>query len=204
MPQELLPVVQAIDARAWYPLVAGLLTLAIHAYKKFQPLVWNKIPSRWQWAPAMLVAGATGFVDAELTGKTLTMALVMTLYSFFSIGAPAVGMAHTVKRIAASKNPRPPPSMKPTVVALILLVPGCGLFHPSPRSVSDVAHDLCESVLVGRAEVLGQAKRAGLSPAEVAQALCAVNSIVRPFLLSAGDAGDAAVGNAQQAGLLRR
>lgn len=187
---------KAVSERAWYPLAACVLTLVITLWRKAQPLVWERIPDRWQWVPATVLAGAGAFVDAEVSGKALVTALCLTFYSLFAGAMTAIGIAHTAKRIGAK------PPTGPTIVAIVLFcASGCSSL-PRPRAVSDVAHDLCESVLVGRAEVVQKAKQQGLSPLEVARALCLTNEVVRPFLSSADSAGDEAIGSAQNAGLL--
>lgn len=196
---ELTAIEAAINARAWYPLAAAILAFCIGLYRKLQPVVWDRIPTKWQWLPVALLSSATGFVDVEMHGQTLLHAVLGAVNGFLLIGLPAIGMAHTFKRVVASTKPVVPPA----VVALVLfLMPGCSVFK-SPRSVSDAAHNLCELVLAERPEVIAQAKQKGISAEEVAKALCQINDIVRPFLAGASDAGDAAVGKAKAAGLLR-
>lgn len=198
--QDLALVEKAFSERAWYPLAAALLTLVISLWRLWQPAVWDRIPEKWQWLPAVLVSTSGAFVDAETHGKTLLMALAMSGYALFSCAMTSIGILHTAKRMKAFVQK--PPSA-PTVISLVLCAPllGCSSL-PKPRSVSDVAHELCESVLIGRPEVVADAKRQGLNPLDVARALCITNDVVRPFLANAEDAGDEAVGSAQRAGLL--
>lgn len=104
MPSELSPVVIALEHKAWYPLAAALLTLLINLWKRLQPLVWDQIPTRWQWVPAVLVSGAGGFVHATLTDASLTTALAVAFYAMVSGGITAIGVAHTYKRISGNAD----------------------------------------------------------------------------------------------------
>ena len=89
------------------------------------------------------------------------------------------------------------------VVFGLLASTGCASLKSTTRDISDVAHDMCEVVLMRRPEVLAQAKQQKLSPADVAKALCAVNDVVRPFLQGAHRAGAHAVVAAHRLGKLR-
>lgn len=101
---ELDPVLKALESRAWYPFAAALLTLVIALWRNVQPAVWDLIPRRWQWVPVTLLGAAAGFVDAEVHGASLMMALVMALYASVSGGMTAIGFVHTYKRV---KGPDP-------------------------------------------------------------------------------------------------
>lgn len=107
MPIELSPVVVAIEHRAWYSLAAAVLTLAIALWRRYQPLVWDRIPRRWQWLPAVLVPAAGAFVHAEMTGLSIGVALAVTLYAMISGGMTAIGLAHTAKRIIGPSEEAP-------------------------------------------------------------------------------------------------
>jgi hypothetical protein len=200
MPPELDPIVQALQARAWYPFAAAALTVLVALWRRFQPLVWEKIPQRWQWVPVVFVAASGGFVHAEIAGSSLTVALTSAVYALFSGAMTSIGIAHTYKRVAGMKDVA---KSAPVAIVLFLLLGGCASFKSTVRDVSDVARDMCEVVLAGRPEVVAQAKQQGLSPLEVAKALCAINTVVNPFLQGARDAGEDAVGEAHRAGLLR-
>lgn len=89
------------------------------------------------------------------------------------------------------------------IVVTLLGLTSCASLKTATRDVSDVAHDMCEVVMARRPEVLAQAKREKLSPAEVAAALCAANEILNPFLRGANAAGARAVGAAHKLGKLR-
>lgn len=93
--------------------------------------------------------------------------------------------------------------MSKVLIVTLLGLTGCASLKTTTRDVSDVAHDMCEVVMARRPEVLAQAKREKLSPAEVAAALCAINDIVNPFLQGAQHAGARAVGAAHKLGKLR-
>lgn len=83
---------------------------------------------------------------------------------------------------------------------LALALSGCGQLRA--RTVSDVAHDACELFMVERAEVRMKAQRQGVSPLDVARALCAANEVVRPFLMAGREAAPEAVMAAQRMGAL--
>jgi hypothetical protein len=74
----------------------------------------------------------------------------------------------------------------------ILLLLSCA-GAPSPRTVSDVAKDLCVVTMGQRADVKAQAAHERVSPESIAKALCALNEIANPFLEAARRAGDEAV-----------
>jgi len=197
-------VLHAIQARAWYPLAAALLTVLIGLWRKLQPNVWSRIPTRWQWLPAVLVAGGGGFIDAASHGATWVFAVVTAVYAMLSGGVTAIGLAHTAKRVSGSVNTAGSVGTVALVLIAALGLGGCAAFRTTVRDVSYVAHDLCESVLAQRAEVRAQAERQGISPLDVARALCAINDVVRPFVAGAEHAGDQAVGAAHRMGALRR
>lgn len=91
--------IQAVQTRAWYAVAALALTLLIALWRMWQPKVWDKIPERLQWLPAVLLAAAGAFVAAWETGATWLEALVVAIYSALTTGTSAIGWAHTGKRL---------------------------------------------------------------------------------------------------------
>ncbi len=103
MPPELLqllePARQAIAARAWYPFASIILTLLISLYKRIRPEVWNRLPQRWQWAPAAGIAGAGAFVDGAAHALGPLSAAAVGVYALVAGALPAIGAHHTGKRM---------------------------------------------------------------------------------------------------------
>ena len=87
-----------IESRAWYPLVAILLTYALRLWSRFGPSVAS-LPSRWQWLPPVAVAAVGGFVDAQANGEAWLSALGLAVYAGLSVGLSAIGWHHTEKRL---------------------------------------------------------------------------------------------------------
>jgi hypothetical protein len=102
--------VQAIQDRAWYSVVAFAVVLAIAACKRLGPGAWEWVPARWQWAPAVVLAGATAFVGAWQTGATWQEALSVAVYVAITGGGAAIGMHHSGKRVVAPRTPPVAPS----------------------------------------------------------------------------------------------
>lgn len=98
--------------------------------------------------------------------------------------------------------------MKQLVLRVFLIAfvfcTSCAAFKSVVRPISDIAREMCEATLVSRSEVKAQAAREGLTPIEVAQALCALNDVIQPFLVRANEAGDQAVRAATRSGALRQ
>ena len=77
--------IQAIQTHAWYSVAALALTLAILVWKQVQPQVWAKIPEKWQWVPAVVLAAVTAFVAAWQTGATVVQAVAVALLTLVNI-----------------------------------------------------------------------------------------------------------------------
>lgn len=95
---EIQNIVTAIESRAWYPLAALLVTIALRLLRQVSPEQWSRLPQRWQWAPAVLVSLLAAFVDAAASGATWQVALGMVAYSALA-ALTAIGAHHTVKRL---------------------------------------------------------------------------------------------------------
>lgn len=91
-------IVSLIESRAWYPLVAALLTLALRAWTRYGPAL--VIPREWQWVPPVAAAAAGGFIDAAASGAGLHAALTLAAYAGATVGLGAIGLHHTAKRLA--------------------------------------------------------------------------------------------------------
>jgi hypothetical protein len=97
-PSEVENLISLVQARAWYPFAAMLLTFLITSWRAIQPKVWERIPRRWQWLPVAMFAGAGAFVDAFSTGKSWQVALAFATYALYSAALPAIGFHHVAKR----------------------------------------------------------------------------------------------------------
>jgi len=86
----------AWESRAWYPLAGIIVTFILAAWKKLSPLMFAKIPPRYQWIPAVAVATLGAFLAAYQTGD----AWFVAVFNGISAGLAAIGAHHTAKRIA--------------------------------------------------------------------------------------------------------
>lgn len=99
--------VNAIQERAWYSVVALAIVLLIAVWKRVGPSVWDRIPRRWQWAPAVVLAGAAAFVGAWQTGAGWQEAASVAIYVAITGGGAAVGIHHSGKRLAGGEEEPP-------------------------------------------------------------------------------------------------
>lgn len=97
--QELLA---AIQARAWYPVLAIALFLLLDLWKRIFPVWGPRIPEGWRFLPAVIVAAAGGFVDAYVSGARWQLACVMALYGVLAIAGTAMGIQGAVKESVLS------------------------------------------------------------------------------------------------------
>lgn len=98
--------IQAIEGKQWY-LTAGLaITVLIWFGRKLAPVVWDWIPTRFQWAPAVALAAGMAFVDGWQDGLPWAQAVFLAVYAAVSAGGIAIGGWHTVKRLAGGA-PKP-------------------------------------------------------------------------------------------------
>lgn len=100
MPQsDITAIVAAVEARAWYPAIAGAITLLLVLLRRVAPETWARLPRRWQWVPAVVLAALAAFADAATSGVTWRVALALTAYSVLSAGMTAIGLHHAAKRV---------------------------------------------------------------------------------------------------------
>lgn len=112
---DLTSTLQALQAHAWYPAAAGIVTLLLALFRRVAPGTWERLPRRWQWVPAVTLAALGAFVDAFSTGVSWRVALVLTAYGAVTAGLAAVGLLHTAKRITDRPTPPPADSIPVTV-----------------------------------------------------------------------------------------
>lgn len=85
-----------MEAQNWYAVTAIVIGAIVYSWKKFRPVYWKKIPSRWRFLVPLLMAGATGFVAAFNEGKELSVALFEAIVAVFYAGLPAAGGHHVL------------------------------------------------------------------------------------------------------------
>ena len=102
----------AIEAQNWYAVAAIIIGALVFAWKRFEPVVWEKIPGNWRFLVPLLMAAATGFVAAFNEGEELSVALLKSVVAAFYAGLPAAGGHHVLKDLPISygkgRHPRPP------------------------------------------------------------------------------------------------
>lgn len=102
---ELQPILEAIETRAgWYPILGAVVTVVVMALKRVSPDLWAKLPQKWQWTPAVLIALCGGFADSYAADSVWWVALLMAVYAAATAGMAAVGIHHTAKRVASVQS----------------------------------------------------------------------------------------------------
>lgn len=199
--------IDAIQARAYYPLFAFALTILIAIFARWQPRLFEPqgdkppiIPERIQWLPALLLAGATAFVGAWSSGLSWHMAVGVALYTM-AVGGPATVGVHRMAKEARGRKGEPasgrPPNVGGIAAGVVLFVavaigsgaPGCSSAKPILRTVHDVARSLC---------AIHYAELHGFSVEDAAKAFCSTEEALRPWIDEALRAQRAAAAKATQ------
>lgn len=102
MENEILSIVQAAQARAWYPLAGVLVTLQLRVWARLSPTLSERVPRRWQWVPPVAVSALAAFVEQQASGAVWYVALAMAAYAAVGSGGVAIGAHHAAKRIGGS------------------------------------------------------------------------------------------------------
>lgn len=101
----------AIEAQNWYAVAAIVIGGLIFAWKRFAPVLWEKIPGHWRFLVPLAMAAATGFVAAFYEGKELPVALLKSVVAAFYAGLPAAGGHHALKDMpipyGKGRHPKP-------------------------------------------------------------------------------------------------
>ena len=136
MPTDITTIVQSIQAHAWYPAAAGVITLLLALFRRVAPATWDRLPRRWQWVPAVLVATLGAFVDGYAQGAPWGVALALAGYAAVTAGLAAVGLVHVTKRVtgsgtdgstpadSAAPPTAPPSTLRSGAVGLVFLAIG--------------------------------------------------------------------------------
>lgn len=102
MPTDITAIVQSIQAHAWYPAAAGVITLLLALFRRVAPATWDRLPRRWQWVPAVVLATLGAFADGYAQGVPWSVALALAAYAALTAGAAAIGLVHVTKRVTSS------------------------------------------------------------------------------------------------------
>lgn len=167
MPEQLL---QAIQARQWYPVAAIVLWYAIALWKKHgQSRLGPKIPEGWKWIVPVLLAAAIGFTDGFFAGLQWQAAAWRAGYAILALALPAMGWQGALK-----ESPIGGPPGKFSLLVLLAIglggAPACADAKVIARGANDVARDLC---------ALHYAEKESLSLDDAARTFC---RDLRPWL----------------------
>ncbi len=100
MEQEAIaPLIQAVRDHAWYAVFGYAITLLIAVWRVWKPVLWERIPYRLQWLPALVLTGLTAFLTAWQTGLEPVHAVAVAAWAVAVGGPAAIGGAHTGKRL---------------------------------------------------------------------------------------------------------
>ena len=136
MPTDITTIVQSIQAHAWYPAAAGVITLLLALFRRVAPTTWDRLPRRWQWVPAVALATLGAFVDGYAQGVSWRVALALAAYAALTAGAAAIGLVHVTKRVtgsgadggtptdSAAPPADPPSTLRSGAVGLVFLALG--------------------------------------------------------------------------------
>lgn len=128
----------AVQARSWYPVAGVVLWFLLKLWKdhlggKLLP----RVPEGWRWAPPLLIAAATGFVDGYLSGLPLRDAGLRALFALFAIALPAMGVQSAVKE---SPLGGPPGTLVAMLACVLPQLSGCS---PTPAQAAEVQREAC-------------------------------------------------------------
>jgi len=183
---EIVAITQSIQAHAWYPAAAGVITLLLALFRRVAPATWDRLPRRWQWVPAVVLAMLGAFVDGYAQGVSWRVALALAGYAALTAGMAAIGLVHAGKRVGESGSATPtatapvvetpPATMRSLTLLLALLaLTGCATTFEESRlagapraaapSPSDIAYcrNLDSSRTTWGAIAKGSAALAGTS-----------------------------------------
>lgn len=99
MESILTELLNAIEARAWYPAIGLGITIVIALWRVIQPKVWDKIPAKYKPVPALILSALTAFVTAFFSGQPWKVALGIAIYTLLSTGPTALGTADMYLRL---------------------------------------------------------------------------------------------------------
>lgn len=85
-------VYSALDSRNWYALASFTIWCAIVLWKKLSPDLYYKIPDGWRWAPPLVIAALTGFIDGYTSGLPWQQSALRAGWALLTMGLGAMGV----------------------------------------------------------------------------------------------------------------
>jgi hypothetical protein len=133
--------IEAVQARAWYNVVgfAVVILLAVVRSAPWAALLFEAIPDRVKWLPAVVLSGLSSGVLSWQAGDTWQVALGTLLFVMATGGPLAVGL-HRVAKEAKPKLPRGGSGI--AVLCLVLgspLLSGCAALTSAVPIITAVA-----------------------------------------------------------------
>lgn len=106
LPPAIAELLTAWTARDWY----GLAVINVYVVMRVLTStgVWDRVPTRWQWAVPVLLGAIHGWGGAYYEGATLPMGLLQGAAAALQIGLGAAGVHHALKRVRGSDLPKWP------------------------------------------------------------------------------------------------
>lgn len=131
LPPAIAELLTAWTARDWY----GLAVINVYVVMRVLTStgVWDRVPTRWQWAVPVLLGAVHGWGGAYYEGATLPMGLLQGGAAALQIGLGAAGVHHALKRVRGSDLPKWPT----TGLLVLLLTVGC--HDMGPCTAADAA-----------------------------------------------------------------
>jgi hypothetical protein len=96
--------IDAIQSRAWYPIVALSFTLIVGLLRRVNPDTWERLPKWAKPLPTVVLGVLTAFVTAFESSLPWTEALGVALYTFVVSTTMALGMVDGYLRLTGSKD----------------------------------------------------------------------------------------------------
>lgn len=167
----------AIQVKAWYPLVAYAVALLIRIITVWKPRLLEEVdgkppllPKRIQWLPAVLIAAGTALWDGFSAGYSWQTSLILVVYAAATGGPGAVG----VYRIGKETFKK---TAKVTAALLLLALPlglsACAEVKPYLRTANDYAPSVCAAFF---------SQKQGISVEQAAELFCKTQKQLQPWI----------------------
>lgn len=189
MNNDITGLIDAIQAKAWYPLIAYAIAIIISVWSRWQPRLLEEVDGkppilnpRIQWLPAVIIAGGSAFIDGYFSNYSWQLSLGLALYTMSTGGVGAVGVHRVAKEAKGG-------AAAALVLVMILGLSQACSFQEAKGPINtadDVARYLC---------AVFHSKKAGISLQEAIDTSCDTLEKIRPFykpiiaLEKAGSAG---------------
>lgn len=83
---------RAVSDRNWYAVGAIVLWAVVWLWRRYDPVLYPKIPARAQWLVPIALAAAAGFVDAFMSKLPIGEAAFRALFAAVSMGVGSMGI----------------------------------------------------------------------------------------------------------------